>query len=143
MKTVADETTPDEATWTDHEVARQGIRVLLKSQTDLEICGEAQDGLDVVSKVQELKPDLVIMDLSMPHMSGLSAASHIRNSGAPTKILMYTTHAYPQLEVTARAAGCDGYVLKSNAVQDLIRGVRAVLEGESFYSSELAQGRPA
>jgi two-component system, NarL family, sensor kinase len=117
----------------DHEVAREGLRVLLRDQSDLEICGEAKDGIDAVEKVRELTPDLVIMDLSMPNMGAFSAVRHIRDAGLTSKVLIYTTHSYPQLEQVARAAGCDGFVLKSNASQDLIRGVRTVLKGGKFF----------
>jgi two-component system, NarL family, sensor kinase len=120
----------------DHEVARQGIRVLLKDECDLEICGEAKDGVDALDKAKQLNPDLVIMDLSMPNMNGFSAVKHIRAAGLATKILIYTTHSYPGLEHVAQAAGCDGFVVKSNASQDLIRGVRTVLNGGRFYSHE-------
>ena len=125
----------------DHEVARQGIRALLRDQSDLEICGEAQDGLEAVTKTKDLAPDLVILDLSMPRAGGLSAAHKIRTSGLSTKILIFTTHHYPGLDRMLRSAGCDGYVHKANASQDLIRGVREVLLGNEFYNSEVSQGQ--
>lgn len=127
----------------DHEVARQGIRALLRDQSDLEICGEAQDGLEAVSKTKDLSPDLVILDLSMPRAGGLAAAHQIRHSGMPTKILIFTTHSYPGLDRMLRTAGCDGYVHKANASQDLIRGVRAVLQGDKFYDAEIVQSQQA
>jgi two-component system, NarL family, sensor kinase len=127
----------------DHEIARQGIRALLGDQPDFEICGEAENGSDAVVKTRELKPDLLILDLSMPLMGGFSAVNQIRNAGLTTRILMYTTHSYPGLERVARAAGCDGFVLKSNASQDLIRGARAVLQGVKFYGPEIAQANSA
>jgi len=123
----------------DHEVARQGIRALLKDQPDLEICGEAMDGLDAIEKARQLKPDLVIMDLSMPHLSGLTALRHIRASGLQARVLIYTTHSYPELERVAQAADCDGFVLKSNASHDLIRGVRTVLDGKKFFASDAVE----
>jgi two-component system, NarL family, sensor kinase len=119
----------------DHEVARQGIRALLREQSDLEICGEAEDGLEAVTKTKDLAPDLVILDLSMPRAGGLSAAHQIRHNGLSTKILIFTTHSYPGLDRMLRSAGCDGYVHKANASNDLIRGVRAVLHGEKFYDA--------
>jgi CheY-like chemotaxis protein len=118
----------------DHEVARKGIRFLLNEEDDLEICGEAQDGSEAFEKVQRLNPDLVILDLNMPGGGGFSAANRIRNAGLTPKILIYTTHTFPGLERIARAADCDGFVMKANATQDLIRGIRAVLRGEEFYT---------
>jgi two-component system NarL family sensor kinase len=127
----------------DHEVARKGIRFLLNDEDDLEICSEAQDGLEAFEKVQRLKPDLVILDLNMPGGGGFSAANRIRNAGLTPKILIYTTHTFPGLERIARAADCDGFVVKANATQDLIRGIRAVLRGEEFYSSLNAKAQNA
>ena len=127
----------------DHEVARKGIRFLLNDEDDLEICGEAQDGLEAFEKVQSLNPDLVILDLNMPGGGGFSAANRIRNAGLTPKILIYTTHTFPGLERIARAADCDGFVVKANATQDLIRGIRAVLRGEEFYSSLNAKAQNA
>jgi signal transduction histidine kinase/AmiR/NasT family two-component response regulator len=127
----------------DHEVARKGIRFLLTAEEDFEICGEAQDGLEAFEKVQQLHPDLVILDLNMPNGGGLAAAHRIRRAGLTPKILMYTTHTFHGLERMARAADCDGFVLKANASQDLIRGIRAVLRGEEFYSSLDAKANSA
>ena len=123
----------------DHEVARQGIRALLKDEPDLEICGEAMDGLDAIEKARQLKPDLVIMDLSMPNMSGFTAIRHIRASGLQARVLIYTTHSYPELKRVAQAADCDGFVLKSNASHDLIRGVRTVLDGKKFFADDAVE----
>ena len=114
----------------DHEVTRRGIRALFAEEPDLEICGEARDGIEAVARAKELKPDLIILDLIMPRAGGFSAAHRLRESGIPSRILVFTTHAYPGLERTIRAAGCDGYVLKGYASDDLIRGVRAALEGK-------------
>jgi CheY-like chemotaxis protein/two-component sensor histidine kinase len=119
----------------DHEVARQGIKALLKDEPDLEICGEAENGLQAVERAKELRPDLIIMDLTMPHVGGFSAANRIREAGIPTRILIYTTHSYPELERMAHATGCHGFVMKSNASKDLLRGARAVLRGDEFYGT--------
>ena len=114
----------------DHEVTRRGIRSLFANEPDLEICGEANDGLEAVIRAKELKPDLIILDLIMPNVGGFAAAHKIRECGLAAKILIFTNHAYPGLDRTIRASGCDGYVLKGYASGDLVRGVRAVLEGE-------------
>ncbi len=121
----------------DHEVTRQGIRALLREEPDLEICGEAKDGLDAVVKAKELKPDIVIMDLAMPRAGGLSAATSLRASGSSAKILFFSTHNYPQLERMSRSAGFEAFVSKANAAHDLLRGIRAVLSGEKFFHSEI------
>ncbi len=127
----------------DHEVTRHGVVSLLADEPDIEVCGEARDGLEAVAKTRELKPDLVILDLTMPHAGGFAAAYEIRQMDASPKILIFTTHSYHTLEESVRSARCDGYVLKGNAGRDLIRGVRAVLGGDKFYNAEAAKTRSA
>ena len=127
----------------DHEVTRRGIRTLLQDELDLEICGEAQDGMEAVIKTKELNPDLVIMDINMPRAGGFAAAHDIRKSGASAKIIFFTTHTLAELERMSRMAGFEGFVYKMNAANDLVRGVRAVLSGNKFYDSQLIQARSA
>lgn len=121
----------------DHMVARHGIKTLLAEEQDLEVCGEAEDGVEAVQKAKALQPDLIILDLTMPKGGGFSVAYQLKEMGMSTRILVYTTHAYGGLERLARVSGCDGYVVKSNATHDLVHGVRAVLEGRKFYPQDL------
>ena len=123
----------------DHEIVRQGIRTLLNDQRHWEICGEASNGLEAVSKAKELHPDLILLDLSMPGIGGLTAAQQIRANGMGIKILAFTTHSYPGLESVIRAAGCHGYVQKGRAVEDLVSGIRAVLQGNTFFPPPAVQ----
>jgi signal transduction histidine kinase/CheY-like chemotaxis protein len=120
----------------DHELMRRGIRALLDDQPDLEICGEARNGMEALEKTGKLEPDLIIMDLSMPGSGGLSAANNIRRSGSPAKILVFTNQLLPGIERMVRAAGCNGLVLKAFAGRDLLKGIRALLAGDRFYSGE-------
>jgi signal transduction histidine kinase len=127
----------------DHEVTRQGIRSLLKDEKDIEICGEAKDGPDAVAKAEQLSPDLIIMDLTMPGGGGFVAANQIRNSGSRAKILIFTTHSSSQLEGLSRMAGFDGLVHKTDGARDLVRGVRAVLGGNKFFRAEVVKAAAA
>jgi len=120
----------------DHPLVREGVANLINQQPDLEVCGEARDGLEAVAKTRELQPDLIILDLSMPKVGGLSAAQHIRERGLSAKILIFSSHSYSSLERLVRNAGCEGYVEKSNAGEDLIQGIRALLRGDTFYNSQ-------
>ena len=122
----------------DHEVTRQGIRMLLQ-HLDVEICGEAQDGMGAVTKARELDPDLVIMDLSMPNLGGFSAAYRIRQSGSRTKILFFTTHTNREMERMSRMGGFEGLVQKADGARDLVRGVRAILDGDTFYGGTVVE----
>lgn len=118
----------------DHEMIRHGIRSLLTNYEDVEVCGEAADGIDAIAKAEELKPDLIIMDLSLPKAGGLAATYQIKKMRKEVRVLAFTTHDFKGLEAFANRAGCDGVVLKRKANQDLIRGVRALLSGNSFFS---------
>ena len=119
----------------DHEVTRKGLKALLADQPDLEICGEAEDGLDVVEKAHILAPDLIIMDLNMPNVGGFSAANQIRQAGIESRILIFSSHSYPGIVKMARATGCQGYVHKSNAGKDLVRATRSILNGREFFEA--------
>lgn len=119
-----------------HEGTREGIRSLLKEERDIEICGEAKDGLETIIKARELDPDLVIMDVTMPQTGGWSAAYRIRNAGLRAKILFFTNHTNPELERMTRMGGFEGLVQKRDGARDLVRGVRAVLSGEKFYGAQ-------
>ena len=127
----------------DHELMRRGIQSLLEGHSDLQVCGEAVDGLETVLKARQLHPDLVIMDLSMPRLGGFSAAQQIRQWHPSTKILVFTNYPYSHVESMIRTLGCDGYVSKARAGTDLIRAIRAVLGGDRFYDSEVVRARPA
>lgn len=120
----------------DHEVTRQGIRGLLQQETDLEVCGEAQDAVDAVTKARALNPDLIVMDLSMPG-GGFSAANRVRQLGLSTRVLFFTTHRAEEIERMARLAGYEGFVQKTEAARDLTRGIRAVLGGQRFYGGQV------
>jgi DNA-binding NarL/FixJ family response regulator len=121
----------------DHEVTRQGIRALLKELTNVTICGEAADGLDATLKARKLNPDLIIMDLSMAGGGGFSAAERIRRSGLRAKILFFTTHQTREIERMARFRGFEGFVQKTEAARDLVRGVQAILQGNCFFGSQI------
>jgi len=127
----------------DHEIARRGIRDLFREEPDLQICGEATNGLEALAKAEELKPDVLILDLSMPKMGGYSVAHRLRSEQPNVKILIYSTHSHVDVERMARTVGCNGCVHKANAARDLVRGVRAILGGETFYRGDAAKGRPS
>lgn len=127
----------------DHEIARRGIKDLFREENDFEICGEAKDGLDALRMASELRPDLVILDLNMPEMGGLSVVHELHKRDLGSKVLVYTNHYFTAMERWVRSSGCDGLVLKSNASHHLIRAARTILRDNSFYSSEAAGARLA
>jgi PAS domain S-box-containing protein len=115
----------------DHEMLRQGVRNLLESETDWEVCGEAVDGKDAVEKVAALNPDLVVLDINMPILNGLVAARQILRDRPRTKILVFTVHESDQTLKEIQASGAHGYLPKSRAGQDLLRMAREILEGKN------------
>jgi len=111
----------------DHEVMRRGIRALLSGDSDWDIAAEAQDGREAVEKVQELHPDLVVLDLTMPVMNGLEAAKEIRRVAPATKILIFSMHESPQITREAREAGADAFLSKSAMAEELPLLVKRLL----------------
>ena len=112
----------------DMPAIRRAIRFRIEKETDWELCGEAENGKVAVERVQELHPDVVIMDLSMPVMNGLDAARHIKAIAPATHILMFTLHTYPQLLAEARKAGIANVLSKSGAAgADVLHAVRSLL----------------
>ncbi len=120
----------------DHEVVRQGVRsVIAKSRPAWEVCGEATNGKDAIQTAIALKPDVIVLDISMPGMSGLEAAAHISKLGLGCRILIFTMHESDRLITDIRAAGAQGYVQKSQAGRDLIRAIDILLNGGTFFGT--------
>jgi DNA-binding NarL/FixJ family response regulator len=120
----------------DHEIVRMGLRShLVKSRPDWQVCCEATDGEQAIQLTRELKPDLVILDITMPQMSGLAACSRMRKLGITTPVLIFTNHDFERLTIEVRDAGAQGYVLKSQAVRDLVQAIDALLAGGTFFGA--------
>jgi two-component system NarL family sensor kinase len=117
----------------DHEVMRRGVRGLVESQEEWSVCGEALEGNEAVSKTKELRPDLLILDVSMPGMSGIEAALQILKDDPSTKILFFTMHDSPQMMREISNVGAWGYVAKARAGNDLVDAVRIILDGKKFF----------
>jgi two-component system, NarL family, sensor kinase len=122
----------------DHELMRRGLRGLLESHDEWAVCGEAVEGAEAVRKSTELKPDLVIMDVNLPGLSGIDAALQIRREREAAKILFFTVHDSDEVIREIVEAGALGYVAKSRASQDLVEAVRNVLSGKTFFPNVAA-----
>jgi DNA-binding NarL/FixJ family response regulator len=118
----------------DHPIVRQGLRALLEGRSGWEVVGEASDGTEALIKVDELQPDVVVLDVTMPQMNGLEACRLIqqerKHSGL--EVLFFTQHDSPQMMREALDAGARGYVVKSNAGRDLLEAVEAVSQHRTF-----------
>jgi len=112
----------------DHDVVRAGVCAILSNNPFWEICGEAENGKVAVDKVYELKPDAVILDISMPILNGIEAARDIRQNLPSTKIVILTMHESPQLELAARQAGADAVVTKRMAMDSLTNALERLFD---------------
>jgi two-component system, NarL family, response regulator NreC len=118
----------------DHEIVRKGVATVLSVRPDLEICGEAADGEEAVRKAEELRPDLVILDLTMPGLNGISAAEKIRKILPGVPILILSMHEGASLLETFRHIGVQGYVPKTQASEKLLDAVDALANGNTYFS---------
>ena len=119
----------------DHEIVRQGIRRVLEAKPEWEICGEATNGQEAVHMARELTPDVVIMDVTMPVMTGFEAADAISRLPIGSRVLFFTMHDADSMAGSVRRSGAQGYVVKSRAAQDLIQALERLLTGGTFYNS--------
>jgi two-component system response regulator NreC len=123
----------------DHTVMRRGLRLLLESQPGFSITDEAADGRQAVDKAVATKPDVVVMDIAMPQLSGTDAAQKIKESLPGTAVVILSMHSDEGYVLRALKAGAKGYILKDSAEGDLIQAIRAVAEGKAFFSPEISR----
>ena len=125
----------------DHEIVREGVRGLIRrSRPDWEISGEATNGQDAIEAVKKLHPDVVVLDITMPVMSGLEASALIAKMEPRPRVLMFTMHESVRLPAEVRQAKAQGYVLKSQAARNLIRAIEELLCGGEFFGPEPGPG---
>jgi two-component system, NarL family, response regulator NreC len=122
----------------DHKVVRDGLRLLINGQKDLRVVGEAADGKEALEQARALKPDVVVMDLSMPRLNGLQATERLRAEQPAVKVVALTLHEDATYLLQLCQAGAAGYVLKRSAGDDLIQAIRAVAAGELHFDPAVA-----
>jgi NarL family two-component system response regulator LiaR len=123
----------------DHAMLRQGTVVLLERETDIIVAGEARDGLEAVQMAHSLRPDIVIMDVRMPVLSGLEATRQIQESLPDVRVLVLTAHDDDQYVFSLLEAGASGYLLKTAPINDLVKAIRQVMAGESPLDPAIAR----
>lgn len=123
----------------DHEVVRRGLRALLEAQDSWEVVGEAVTGREAVEKANKLKPDVVVMDISMADLNGLEATRQIRKAAPQTEVLILTIHESEQLIREMLDTGARGYVLKTDSERDLVTAVRALSQHKPFFTSKVTE----
>ena len=127
----------------DHDMIRAGIRNVLATQADVEVVAEADNGVSAVEAAERHRPDLAILDITMPGLSGVSATERILSLGTGTKVIALSMHAEAQFVSSMLAAGASGYLLKNTAARELVTALRAVLRGETYLSPKAAEVAPA
>lgn len=123
----------------DHTILREGLKSLLSANPDLEVVGEAEDGRRALKLANELSPDLVLMDLSMPRMNGFEAIQEIKKQNPAVKIIVLTVHNTEEYILMTLQAGADGYVLKDATHDELLMAISHVLNGKRYLSPSVSE----
>lgn len=123
----------------DHAVMRRGLRLVLEQQEDFEVLGEASDGREAVALAETLKPDVVLLDITMPNLNGIEAARQITAKQLGCAIVVLSMHSDEGYVLRALKAGARGYLLKESAEADLILAIRSVSEGKAFFSPAVSR----
>ena len=123
----------------DHQIVRQGLRQLLEAQPDFRVLGEAADGYAAVTLCEELQPDVVLMDIWMPHLSGIDATRRIIKQSGDTKVLILSMHKARTYVEQVLRAGASGYLLKDLGAAEVVSAIRAVRDGQCYLSPSITQ----
>ncbi len=122
----------------NHGILRQGIQALIEKQSDMEVVGQADNGLTAVEMTRELQPDVVLMDVTMPILNGIEATRQIKQELPETKVLALSVHAKREFVLDMVKAGVSGYVVKECVLDDLVRAIKAVIDNQSYLSPQIA-----
>jgi DNA-binding NarL/FixJ family response regulator len=122
----------------DHTLIRQGVRVLLESEDDIEVVGEAEDGRRAVEMVEKLRPDVVVMDIAMPMLNGIEATRQILDAVPTTRVLILSAHSDEEYVERVTGLGAAGYVLKQSSLEDLATAIRTAKAGRIYISPSIA-----
>ena len=123
----------------DHALLRQGIKNVLSLEPDFDVIGEAADGEEALSKIESLKPDILLLDVNMPHMNGLEVTKRLKAANAPVKVIILTIHDDESYVLEVIKSGAVGYLLKDIEPGMLVKTIRLVYEGQSFIYPTLAK----
>jgi DNA-binding NarL/FixJ family response regulator len=123
----------------DHSIVREGIRRLIEGESDIKLCGEAADGREVLEQVEKYRPNVLILDITMPRLSGLETLERVRAKHPNVKTILLSVHADPLMIRSAVSLGVDGYLLKNARTSEILSAIRAVTRGGSYFSPPVAR----
>ncbi len=123
----------------DHGIVREGLRRILEAEPEFTVCSEASDGREVLEQVQKHRPDVVVLDISMPRLGGLEALEKLRTRKRELKVVLLSVHGDPPFVQSAVSLGADGYVLKNARASEVVAAIRAVMRGGSYFSPPVAR----
>ena len=123
----------------DHTILRQGLKALLRSNDNLEVVGDAEDGLETIRCVEKKNPDLLLLDLNMPKMDGISVIKEVKKRYSAIKIIVLTMHKQEEYILEAFKSGAEGYCLKASSHDELIMAIKAVLSDKFYISPEISE----
>jgi DNA-binding NarL/FixJ family response regulator len=123
----------------DHKVMREGLRMVINQEANMEVVGEADNGLAAIALTQELRPDVVVMDVSMPDLNGLKATETLKKTLPETKVLILTRHTDSSYVQQLLRSGASGYVLKQSASEELVRAIKRVAAGQTYLDPAITE----
>ncbi len=123
----------------DHPVVRKGIRAVLEMQPDIMVLGEASNGVEALDKCRELRPDIILLDISMPEMNGLEVAGRVKDVSPNTKVILLTMHEEEEYFFQALAVGASGYMVKGDRAEELVSAIASVHSGGVYLEPALAR----
>jgi len=123
----------------DHGIVREGLRRLLESEQDVKVVGEARDGREVLDEVEKHRPQVVVLDITMPRLGGLETLERLRANHPEVKVVLLSVHGDPPFIQSAIALGADGYILKNGRASEIVTAVREVMNGGSYFSPAVAR----
>ncbi|OHT44814.1 response regulator transcription factor [Flavobacterium tructae] len=122
----------------NHVFVRDGIKSLLENEVNIEVVGEATDGIDTLEAVASSEPDLLILDIRMPHLTGIEVVEKLRSENNKVKIIILTTHESEEYVLGALKAGAEGYLLKDSSKEEFLKALHTVLNGGKYYSGDVS-----
>jgi len=123
----------------DHGIVREGLRRVLDAEDDFNVCSEALDGREVLEQIDRYKPDVLVLDITMPRLGGLETLERLRAKHHKVKVILLSVHGDPPFIQSAVALGADGYVLKNGKAEEVVSAIRAVMRGGSYFSPAVAR----